>query len=129
VDTVVTVVTQWRDTVIYVTVPADTVVDSVAVIAPCDTLLKGVRVKTATDIATAEAWVQGGKLRVKLVINERQLAIKIDSAATLKKETVTIVKTQVVEKKVIPTFYKAMLFVTGFLFLLVLAIIFLALRR
>lgn len=131
-DTVTVTDTQWRDTTVYVPMPADTVRDSIQVVLPCPDVpvtYKSDTVKAAGKYAKAEAWLEGDQLKIKLTMNEVKLAFTIDSIAATRTKTVTVTKQVTVEKRVIPPFYRAMLFVSIALFLMFVIIIFIALRR
>jgi hypothetical protein len=121
----------YRDTIIYVTLPADTITDSVTVVMPCPEAdgFKSDTVRVSNDLANAKAWISENYLRVQLRINEKTLALKIDSAVRASTKTITIVKNVVVEKRVVPVFYRATLFVSIILILLFVVIIWIALRR
>jgi UDP-N-acetylglucosamine enolpyruvyl transferase len=131
-DTVITEKKVYRDTTFYVTTPADTVRDSIQIVIPCgeeqgnyasDTLRKG------TKFMEAKAWIKGKKLFMQVEIKSQQLALFVDSIAVANTKTVTITKTVIQEKRVVPPFYKACLFVSIALLLLFALGIYLSSRR
>jgi hypothetical protein len=133
-DTVFKQVVSYRDTIIYITLPADTVADSLAILLnlPEPVTMEGYISDTVNVIdkfASASAWVVNKKLKIQLRLNKTTLAFAIDSAATLKEKTVTITKTVIQEKKYIPVFYQACLFVSIILILLFIIGIYLSSRR
>jgi hypothetical protein len=130
-DTITTVLTQWRDTTIYVTLPADTLRDSIFIDLPCppaEHYTSGV-VSVENDMAAAKAWVENKRLQLQLELKHRRLEIYIDSVAATRTKTVTITKTEVVKQKYVPVFYKASVFVNGLLVALFIIGIYLSLRR
>jgi hypothetical protein len=130
-DTVTSTVTKWRDTTLYVPMPADTVRDSIDVVLPCPEaqLVTTGKVTAKGKYATADAWLDRGKLKIKLVMNDVQLKVTIDSAIKASTKTSIITQHIIVEKKVIPPLYRASLFVNIFLIVFVAAIFYIALRR
>jgi PBP1b-binding outer membrane lipoprotein LpoB len=133
-DTIFKQVISYRDTVIYITLPADTVTDSLAILLnlPEPVTTEGYvsdTVNVEDKFASASAWVVKNKLKIQLRLNKTTLAFAIDSAATVNTKTVTITKNVTVEKRVVPPFYKATLFVSIALFLLFVIGIFLYSRR
>ena len=130
-DTVTFTDTQWRDTIIYRTLPADTIRDSVEVVLPCPVppTFKSDTVRAVRPLASAAAWLHGNKLQLRLTLNETTLAFKLDSAIKASAKTTVVTQQIIVEKKVIPPFYRASLFVNLFLIVFVAAIFYIALRR
>ena len=131
-DTVVTQTTVYRDTTFYVTTTADTIRDSIQVVIPCgetQQTFASDTMRTENKFARAAVWIVGTKLNMKLEIKSQQLALFVDSVAVANTKTVTITKTVTLEKRVVPPFYKAMLFVSIALFLLLAVGIFLSSRR
>lgn len=130
-DTVVQIQTVYRDTTFYVTTPADTTRDSITVVLPCppEEEFKTDTLKRETRFAKAAAWIKGSKLFLQVEIKSQQLAFFVDSIAAINTKTVTITKTVTVEKRVVPPFYKATLFVSIALLLLFALGIYLSSRR
>jgi len=130
-DTVIVVKTEWHDTTIYLTTPADTLRDTVEITLPCPEADQYVSqiARVENELASAKAWIENKRLRLELQIKERQLAIHIDSVAELRKEIVTVTTTKIVKEKFVPPFYRASLFVNIALMGLFIIGIFLSLRR
>ena len=129
-DTVTQETVTYRDTTLYVMLPADTVRDSIPVMLPCpQPELSTSRVSVRNRYANAQTWIANGKLHIDLQMNSASLAITIDSLAATKTKTVTITKTVIVKEKYVPPFYRAMLFVSIFLAVLFVLIIVISLRR
>jgi len=131
VDTVTVENTVYHDTTIFVNVPPVTVTDSIKIMLPCPDVTAKMStdtVRVKSELATAEAWIYKNSLNVRLKIDAKRLEFKIDSAIKMNEKTVTIYKEVTVEKKVIPPFYRATLYVSIILIVLFIAIIYLALR-
>jgi hypothetical protein len=132
VDTVTVENTVYRDTTFYVTTPADTIRDSIQVVIPCgetQQTFASDTMRTENKFARAAVWIVGTKLRMRLEIKSQQLSLFVDSVAVANTKTVTITKTVTLEKRVVPPFYKATLFVSIALLLLFALGIFLSSRR
>jgi hypothetical protein len=130
-DTLTVCTTTYRDTTVYVPMPADTVRDSIPVQLPCPQAAnyKSDAVRAVGKYATAAAWLESGQLKIHMTMNDVKLQLTIDSAIKANTKTVTITKSQVLEKRFVPPFYRATLFVSIFLVLLVLGLFFILLRR
>lgn len=125
IDTIETF--QIIDTTIYVHLPADTIIDSILIESEPGyvsdiALARG-------EYGEAKAWISDSKLRVQLTINDTLIAHRIDSLAIVNRQVITIDKEIIIEKKVTPPFYKAVLWIAIFLFVLVLCLFFLRSKR
>ena len=121
----------YRDTTLFVQLPADTVTDSIQVVLPCPQppAFKTPKVRTSTRYASAEAWLAGDHLKVRLMLNDTLIAFVVDSAVAEKMKTVTITQAQTVREKFIPLIYKVALFVSiGFLVLAIIKVIITSLK-
>lgn len=116
IDTVETILIV--DTTIYVRLPADTVVDSILVEVEPDYSSEVVSAKA--EYGSARAWINDGKLRLQLTMNDTLIAYRIDSLALVNTKTITVEKERVLEVKKVPPFYKATLYIAILLFVLVL---------
>lgn len=125
IDTVETILIV--DTTIYVRLPADMVVDSILVEVEPDYSSEVVSAKA--EYGSARAWINDGKLRLQLTMNDTLIAYRIDSLALVNTKTITVEKERVLEVKKVPPFYKATLYIAILLFVLVLCLFFLALRK
>ena len=94
VNTIVKDTTIYRDTVLFVYLPADTVRDSVPVYINSEgnPITLG-RIITETDYARAEAWVSDSKLYQVLFHKQSALELRYDSLLREKQKTITITKT------------------------------------
>ena len=130
VDTVTVENTVYKDTTFYVQLPADTLRDTVELVLPCPPPPDFVKVATVENrFAKATAKIVRGRLTVELMIKDAVLEKHIDSLAVARTKTVTITNNVVIEKKVIPPFYKACLYVSIAFFILFVIFIFVALWR
>ena len=130
-DTIYTDVTVYKDTIIYRTVPADTIRDSIKIVLPCPEAqnFKSDTVKTKGSYSDAKAFISNQHLKVVLTEYETVFEFKLDSAIRANTKTITIYQDRVVPKKYVPAFYKASLFVNIVLILLFIVGIYLSLRR
>jgi len=130
-DTVIKEIVTYRDTTVYIALPADTLTDSVFIQVPCPGLDDYVSdtVRAEQKLASAAAWIEHRKLKVELAMKEAVLEFTIDSIAATRTKTITITETVYVDKKVVPPFYRASLFVNIILILLFIIGIILSLRR
>jgi hypothetical protein len=128
---VVTEIVTYRDTTVYLTLPADTVTDSVYIEVPCPALDDYVSdtVRVDKKLASASAWIERRKLKLQLAMKDAVLEFTIDSIAATRTKTVTITEMKIVKEKFVPPFYRASLFVNIILILFFLVGIFLSLRR
>lgn len=125
----------YRDTAIFIPIPADTVRDSIPIISPCpdnkpirpEFKTKPVMVKNRWSTATA--WIEHGQLKLELAVNDTTLEFVIDSAVTERVKQITINQQFVKPVKYIPKVYKIAL--TALIIVVILAIlkIILNLRR
>ena len=104
----------YRDTTVYVPLPADTITKDTVIVLPCPTPpdFKTPKVKARNRFASAEAWLEGNRLKLRLMQNDTTLAFVIDSALTEYKKTITVTQGHVVKEKYVPAFYKASLFIS-----------------
>ena len=130
-DTVIKEIVTYRDTTVYLTLPADTVTDSIFITIPCPALDDYVSdtVRVDKKLASASAWIERRKLKLQLAMKDAVLEFTIDSIAATRTKTITITETQYVKEKFVPPFYRASLFVNLILILLFIVGIFLSLRR
>lgn len=129
-DTIIVESVTYRDTTITVTLPADTIRDSVMIYVDVPAQdIPPASVTVRNDYAQATARIEHNQLKVDLILNERRLEILIDSAAELRTKTVTITETVIQKERYVPAFYKATLFISIILILLFLAGIYISLRR
>lgn len=98
----------YRDTTVYLHLPADTIRDSVDVPVPVE--LKTKPVTVVSEYAKATAWIANGKLKLQLSMNDTLIAYKIDSAIVANTKTITVTNEHIVREKYIPKFYKIILF-------------------
>jgi hypothetical protein len=125
----------FRDTTIFVPIPADTVRDSIPIVSPCpdgqpirpEYKTKPVTVKNRWSTATA--WIERGHLKIDLMTNDTTLAFVIDSAVSERVKQITINQQFVKPKKYIPNIYKFALVGLIIVIILVIAKIALNLRR
>ena len=129
-DTVVTVITRdsivFKDTTVYITLPGETVIDSIVI--PCPPMADYIpdTARAETDYALAEAWYDPPKLMLRLDQKTSILDIRLDSAlreAYYWKEEYE--KIRIVEPvKYIPIIYKVSLWmVIGMILLIVVFIV------
>lgn len=130
-DTVIKEVVTYRDTTVYLTLPADTVTDSVYIEVPCPALdnYTSDTVRVDKKLASAAAWIERRNLKLQLAMKDAVLEFTIDSIAATRTKTVTITETKIVKEKYVPAFYRASLFVNLILILLFIIGVFLSLRR
>lgn len=123
----------WRDTVIYVQLPADTLRDTAVIIINEPSQPEQLKVEPLqlkTRFATADAWITGDELNLRLVQDAKMLAFVIDSAVVERMKTITVTQGQVIEKKYIPMLYKfSMIFSCIVLFLILVKIILSSLKK
>lgn len=129
-DTVVTVITRdsivFQDTTVYITLPGETVIDSIVI--PCPPMADYIpdTARAETDYALAEAWYDPPKLMLRLDQKASTLEIRLDSAlreAYYWKDKYEKINT-VTPVKFIPIIYKVALWmVIGMILLIVFWII------
>lgn len=126
----------FRDTTIYVPIPADTIRDSIAVecpeITPGSPAPKPKNTKPVTvenRWSKATAWIENGKLKLDLMTNDTTLAFVIDSAVSERVKQITINQQFVKPEKYIPKFYKIALWMLIVVFVLAVGKIIVNLRR
>lgn len=90
VDTLYQQITLYRDTTLTMTLPPDTVTDSLRI--PVVVPFSSERLITETDYARAEAWVVNNILYQKLFHKNTKLEQKYDSLLQVKQQLITIVK-------------------------------------
>jgi len=91
VQTIVKDTTIYRDTVLYVFLPPDTVWDSIPVYINSEGRpITLARIITETRYARAEAWVSDSKLYQVLFHKQSALELKFDSLLREKQKTITI---------------------------------------
>jgi hypothetical protein len=112
----------YRDTLVYVHLPGDTVVDSVTIDLPCppapanQTAPQRLRVKA--KYASAEAWLDGNLLKLRLMVNDTAIAHTIDSAVVERVKEITNTQAHIKPVKYVPGIYKLALIVAIFAALL-----------
>jgi len=110
-------VTEYRDTIVPIYIPGDTVYQTKTI---KDT------VRAETTFACAAAWVVSDMLQIKLVQKDVEEKVRLDSVLVLKTDTVEVVKevvTRIPEKKPV-TKYASFWVVLGLFFLFVLVTVF-----
>ena len=94
VQTIVKDTTIYRDTVLYIYLPADTVYnsDTVYINNEGQSFTMG-RIITETDYARAEAWISDSKLYQVLFHKQSALETRYDSLLSIRQKTITVTKT------------------------------------
>jgi hypothetical protein len=129
-DTVIKEIVTYRDTTVYIALPADTITDSIFIAQPCPGFddYSSDTVRVDKKLASASAWITHRKLKIELAMKEAILEFTIDSIASTRTQTITITETEYVKQRYVPPIYIASLFVNIVLILLFILGIFLSLR-
>ena len=124
-DTTIVTEVVYRDTVIYITLPADTVVDTVPIyieVQPDGTpQVWGDTARAMTHYSKATAWVGGGSLGLQLINREYNLTTSIDSAIRESSEVREVVVTKITKIPEVPGWARPGIFLIVIL-LIILAI-------
>jgi len=107
----------YHDTVVYVSIVGDTVVDSITIALPCPqpattNQAAPQRLKVKAKFASAEAWLEGNLLKLRLVVNDTLIAHTIDSAVVERVKEINTTQAHIERVKYIPNFYKLCLAIT-----------------
>lgn len=121
----------YRDTVIFVHLPGENRTDSVMISFPCPEgrAFHSDTVRAFTRFASSSAWISGKRLKIELIANDTLLSVVIDSAVTETLKKITVQEGRIVHVKYIPPLYRASLWINIFLFVLLLGVLYVSLRR